>query len=100
MQHKVNWPFIWAGENNLLLLQATPSDENEEALAGATATVSLLSPPANNSASATLSQNETRIKCHFHQKQNLLRLFYFDGPILGDADIYGSDIPFQYNKRE
>ena len=59
-----------AGENNLLPLQTINSDQNEETLAGAATTMSLLSPPKNNSSSINLSKNSARMKCYFHLKQN------------------------------
>ena len=58
----------------MLSLQTITSVDNKEALAGATATVSLLSLPRNNSTCTNLSQNS--------------------------AVIYIGDIPFQYNERE
>ena len=48
-------PIHWVEENYLLPSQTIPSDDNEEALTGAAATASLISPPTNNSASTNLS---------------------------------------------
>ena len=96
---KSNSPLFEAGKNNLLPLQTIHNDENEEASADATTMVSLFSPPNNNSTSTNLSQNSARMKCYFHGEQNCF-LNYFDDPILDDAGIYMSEIPFQSNKRE
>ena len=67
------------------------SDDNKETLTGAVATVSLLSPPTNNSARVNPSQRSARMKCFFHCKQNHF-FDYFDNPILDDAVIFASDI--------
>ena len=88
-----------AGENNILPLLTIPINDNEEALAGVATTVSLLSPPTNNSASKNLSQSSVRKKCYYHPKHHHF-LEYFNDPILDDAVIYMSDVPFQYNERE
>ena len=94
-----NSPLCGAEENNLLPLHTISSDDNVEALAGATATASPLSLPTNNSASMNLSQNSARMKCYFHCEHNHF-LGYIEDPIMDDAVIYMSDIPFHYNRRE
>ena len=71
----------------MILSQTIPSDGNEGALTGTTATVSLLSPPTNNSANTNLSQNSAWMKCHFHYKHNYF-LDYFDDPIPDDSKIF------------
>ena len=91
-------PLHGAGENNLLLLQTTLIDANEEALADA-GTTNLLLPTNKNSTSKNIRRNSARMKCYYHCKQNCL-LDCFDDPIPDDTVIYMSDIPFQYNKRE
>ena len=57
-----------AGENNLPL-QTITSDNNEEALAGAAAAMSLLSPPTKNSACENLSQSSAKLK--FYMTTNI-----------------------------
>ena len=47
---------------------------------------SLLSPPNNNSTSANISQNSTRMKCYLHHEQNHF-LDYFDDQVPDDAVI-------------
>ena len=80
-------------------MQTIISDDNEEALTGAAATLSLLSPPTNNSASENISQSSVKMKCYCYQKHHDL-LDYFNNPILDDAVINARDTPFQYNERE
>ena len=75
------------------------SDDNEETLDGVAATLSLLSSPTNNSTIKNLSQRSAKMKCYHHHKHHHF-LDYFNDPILYDAVIYVSDIPFQYNERE
>ena len=75
------------------------SGDNEEALDSAAATLSLLYHSADNSASENLSQNSIKMNCYYHHKHCCF-LDYFNDPIPGDAVIYTSDIPFQYNKTE
>ena len=97
---KNNSPIHGAGENNLLTLQTVLNDGNEEALAGAAATASLLSPHTNNSASVNLNQSWVRMKFYlYHHKQNHF-LDYSDDSTLDHAVIYTSDISFQYNEKE
>ena len=88
-----------ARENSMLLAQTIRNDDNEEALAGAAAAASLLSPSANNLARTNIFLNSVRMKCYFHHEQNCF-LDYFDDPILDDAVIYTRDIPFQDNEKE
>ena len=80
-------------------MQTITSDDNEEALAGAATALSLLSLPANNSASKNLSQNSAKMKCYYHHKHHQF-LDYFNNPIPDDAVIYENYIPFQYSERE
>ena len=53
---------MWGRRGSLLPLQTLSSDDSEDAIAGATTAVSLLSPPTNNSARENLSQNSARMK--------------------------------------
>ena len=57
IKSKINPAIQGAGENNMLSPLTVTSDDNEEALAGAAATLSPLSPPTDNSASENLSQS-------------------------------------------
>ena len=102
MQHKVrqksSLPLHWAGENNLLPLQTVNSDQSEEALAHATATLSLLS-LKDNSICMNLSQNSARMKSYFHHKQNHF-FDYFKDPVPNGVVIYMGDVPFEYNERD
>ena len=84
---------------NLLSSQTITSDDNEEVLAGASTTLSLLSPPINNLASKNLSQSSVNMKCYYHHKHHHF-LDYFNDPISIDALIYTSDTPLQYDERE
>ena len=94
---KINSASQGTGENNVPLLQTMTSDDNEEALTGTSTAWSLLSSPTDNSTSENLSQSS--MKCYFHHKHHHF-LDYSNDPIVDDAVIYTSDIPFQYNKIE
>ena len=54
------------GENNVLPSQAITQNDNEEALAGAATTLSLLSLPTDNSSNQNLSQTSLKIS-HLHR---------------------------------
>ena len=60
-------------------------------------TLSLLSPPTDNSTTQNLSQSSLKIKCYYH---HTCCYDYFRDPIPDDAVIYAYEIPFQYNKIE
>ena len=86
---KSNSPLHGVGENNLLPLQTINSDQNEEALVGVSTTISLHSPPKDNSTNTNLSQNSTRMNWYFHHEQNHFS-DYFDDPVLDGAVIGNS----------
>ena len=88
-----------AEEKNLLPLQTITSDDNEESLAGTAATLSLHFPPTDNSTSGTLGQSSVKMKCYYYHKHHCF-LDYLINPILEDAVISMSDIPFHYDERE
>ena len=88
-----------AEENIVLLSWTINSYDNEEAFTDAATALSLRSPPTNSSASENLSKSSVKMKCYYHHKHCCF-FYYFKDPILDDAVIYTSDIPFQYNKRE
>ena len=83
----------------MLSSQGITNNDNEEALAGAAATLSLLSLPTDNSNSQNLSQHLVKMKCYYDHK-HFPFLDYFNDTIPDDAVFYASDIPFQYNKME
>ena len=59
---KINSVIHGAEENNVLPSQTMTSNDNKETLAGAAITMSLLSPPTDNSASKNLSQSSVKNK--------------------------------------
>ena len=88
-----------AEENNMLPLQTITSDDNEEILAGAAATLSLLSPTTDNSTCQNPSQSPIKMKCYYHHT-HCCSLGYLNDPIPDDVVILTSAIPFQYSKIE
>ena len=73
-------------------------DDNEEALPATAITLSLLSPPTDNSADENCSQSSIKTKYYYHHKHHCFSDLFND-PILDDAVIYACNIPFQYNER-
>ena len=57
-------------ENNLLPSQTITGADSEEALASPRVTLTLLSPPTNNSASDNHIQNYAKMKCYYHHKHH------------------------------
>ena len=78
-------------------LQDPGHNDNNNVLAGAATTLSLLSLPTDNSNSQHLNKNH--IKCSYNHTHHHF-LDYFNDHIPDDSVIYTSDIPFQYSKIE
>ena len=97
IKFKINSEVQHAAENNMPLSQGITNNSNEEALASAATSLSLFSPPIDNSNSYNLSQFPVKMKCYYDHTHCCI-LDYFNDPILDDAVIYTGDIPFQYNK--
>ena len=74
------------------------SDHNEEALAGAATTLSLLSPLLATQLARTLAR-VSKMKCYYHHTHHCF-LDYFNDLIPDDVVIFASDMPFQYSKIE
>ena len=83
--------------NNVLPPQEPAHNDNDDALAGAAAALSLLLPPTDNSNGQHINLNN--MKCYYdHTHCHFLG--FFNDPILDDAVIYTGNITFQYNKIE
>ena len=78
-------------ENNVLQWEPCCND-NEDALAGAATTLSLLSPPTDNSNNQQF--NNSHMKCYYDCTHGCF-FDYFNNPIPDDAVIYTGDILFQ-----
>ena len=89
-QSKVNSTVQDTEKNNVLPWEPYHND-TKDALAGAAATLSLLTPPTDNSNSQQL--NNSQMKCYYDHTHGCF-LDYFNNPILDDAVIYTGSIPF------
>ena len=90
---KINSTIQDAEVNKVLRLQGPTNNENIEALGGAAATLSPLSPTDNSNSQ---SLNQTCMKCYFNHRHHYF-IAYSTEPISGHAVIYTGDILFQYN---
>ena len=90
---KINSTVQDTEENNVLLPQEPAHNDNDNTLAGAATTLSLLLPPTDNSNSQHI--NYSHMKCYYACTHHCF-LDYFKNPILDDVVIYAGDIPFKY----
>ena len=96
IKSKVNSSVKDTGEINVLQWEPC-GNNNDDALAGAAAPLSLLSSPTDSSNSQPFNNNH--MKC-FYDCTHGHFLDYFNDSIPDDAVIYADDVPFQYKKVE